>query len=66
MPPPRRLGQNGSNYVIVRKVDPISASNIDPPMSTISTWIGRRWPGLQRANQVRVMGLFGFSLENGF
>lgn len=36
------------------------------PMLTISTWIARRWPGLQRANQVRVMGLFGFSFEIGF
>jgi hypothetical protein len=36
------------------------------PMMTISTWIARRWPGLQRANQVRVMGLFGFSFEIGF
>jgi hypothetical protein len=31
-------------------------------MLTISTWIARRWPGLQRANQVRVMRIeiFGF------
>ncbi len=36
------------------------------PMLTISTWIARRWPGLQRANQVRVMGLFGFSFVSGF
>lgn len=35
------------------------------PMLTISTWIARRWPGLQRANQVRVMELFGFSFESG-
>lgn len=36
------------------------------PMLTISTWFARRWPGLQRANQVRVVGLFGFSFESGF
>ncbi len=36
------------------------------PMVRISTWIARRWPGLQRANQVWVMGLFGFSFESGF
>ncbi|MBF2716067.1 hypothetical protein [Agrobacterium vitis] len=36
------------------------------PVLTISTWIARRWPGLQRAKQVRVMGLFGFSFESGF
>lgn len=34
------------------------------PMLTSSTWIARRWPGLQRANQVRV--LVGFSFESGF
>ena len=30
---------------------------------TISTWNARRWPRLQKANQVRVMGLFGFSFN---
>ncbi len=35
-------------------------------MLTISTWIARRWSVLQRAKQVRVKGLFGFSFQSGF
>ena len=26
----------------------------------------RRWPGMQRVGQMRVMGIFGFSFESGF
>lgn len=37
------------------QIDPISAF-ISHSMLAISTWIARRWPGLQRANQVRVAG----------
>ncbi|AHK02713.1 mobile element protein [Agrobacterium tumefaciens LBA4213 (Ach5)] len=44
---------------------PVSASNF-VPLYAISAWPARRWPGLQRVGQVRVMGIFGFSFESGF
>ncbi|AXA43605.1 PIN domain-containing protein [Rhizobium leguminosarum] len=41
-------------------IDPFCLSNFDPPVLQISAWPARRWPGLQRVGQVRVMIFFGF------
>jgi hypothetical protein len=44
------------------KLPPIGV-HCRPPLLAISTWLVRRWPGLQRANQVRVAGTSASALR---
>ena len=48
-----------------RTLTPFAYPILTPDMVSISAWPARRWSGLQRVGQVRVMSFFGFSFESG-
>jgi hypothetical protein len=49
-----------------RTLTPFTYPILTPYMLWISACPARRWPGLQRVGQARVMSFFGFSFEIGF
>jgi transposase InsO family protein len=59
------VSDNGSEFVNRRtKLTPYRRPMLTPLLAA-SAWPARRWPGLQRAGQVRVVGVIGFSFESG-